>query len=63
MALDDDLFIVSMLTKGWPAIVGIVLFIAVVAWQCRQEDKCESKNMIYLKQENICVDKSAIEKP
>lgn len=60
--IDDDLFIIAMLSKGWWAIIFFILFLAAVFYSCRQEQKC-GEDKVYLSEVDRCIDKNALTKP
>lgn len=62
MAMDDELLILSVFTKGWLSFIFLVLAIIALIYFMVQEDKCDA-NSVYLKEHNMCISKDALQKP
>jgi hypothetical protein len=62
VAIDDDLFVMTLTSKGIWSLIFFILMIAAMVWQCHQEKKCGPDEM-YFKDNNVCVNKEALSRP
>lgn len=55
MSLDDDFWVLSMVTSGPWSILFAVLFVVATCWQCHRESACKAKGGVYLWESTTCV--------
>lgn len=61
MNLDDDFWVMSMVTKGWWSVACSVLFILAALYQCQDRKVCDRRGGVYV--EDRCLNKDALNEP
>lgn len=60
MSLDDDFWVLSLVTRGRWAVLFSVLMIAATCWQCSRKRDCSEQGGLYLWESSTCVKQDSV---